>query len=214
MTTKGDATKNRILEAAVDVLIRGGAVALNLDEILAATRTSKGQLFHYFPGGKTELLKASTSRQVERLLGREAPPVLDSMTAWAQWIEQVIALHEMQSETDSCEVAALAGRALDTRAEEREIVAAAFTHWHGLLRGHLEGMRDSGRLRPEASSSELASLVVSAMQGGAVLDKATGSREHLRHALTAAYRYLASFALHAPPSSQNSEESRPPLIKQ
>ena len=52
VTRKGEATKARILEAAADLLVRGNDI--NLDDVMDLTRTSKGQLFYYFPGGKED----------------------------------------------------------------------------------------------------------------------------------------------------------------
>ena len=40
---------------------------------------------------------------------------------------RAIALHEQQSREDSCEVAALAGRALDSDPEARALIGRAFT---------------------------------------------------------------------------------------
>jgi AcrR family transcriptional regulator len=70
-TRKGEATKARILEAATDLLITGNDI--NLDEVMNLTRTSKGQIFYYFPGGKEELMRAAAERHLVRLAQAEAP---------------------------------------------------------------------------------------------------------------------------------------------
>lgn len=53
LTPKGAATKQRIIEGAAAAIRRHGVFALTLDDVLALTSTSKSQLFHYFPGGRT-----------------------------------------------------------------------------------------------------------------------------------------------------------------
>src|ERR1700753_3150036 len=105
-TAKGRATRARILEAAVDMLVAGGAENLNLDEVLRATSTSKGQLFHYFPGGKDDVRSAATQRQLERLVEASTPARLDTWEAWERWIETMVRLHERQGRGDPCEGAA------------------------------------------------------------------------------------------------------------
>ena len=58
LTPKGRATRQRIVDgAAAEIRIRG-AVATTLEDVMAHTATSKSQLFHYFPGGKDQLLLA------------------------------------------------------------------------------------------------------------------------------------------------------------
>lgn len=192
-TAKGTATRNRIVDAAADVLVRGGREAINLDEILAATRTSKSQLFHYFPGGKQELIRVATERQLERLAIASAEP-LNTFGAWQRWIDGIIRLHRKQTRDDACEVAALAGRILDPDPAERNLVGANFSTWYGHLRTGVEAMKTSGLLQGDADAPALAALFITSLQGGAVVDKATGSLDYLEPALRSALAYLRSFA--------------------
>ena len=193
-TAKGEATRARILEAATDLLVSGGVTRLSLDEVMRVTRTSKGQLFHYFPGGKDELAQAATERQVQRITEGGMPAALAGWQDWEDWFGQIIALHEQQSQEDSCEVAALAGRALDSDPEARELIGRAFTGWDKLLRDRLARMQDSGLLDPGAPVGELSSLVLAALEGGAVLDKATGTTSHLQGALRQALKLLRDYS--------------------
>jgi TetR/AcrR family transcriptional repressor of nem operon len=193
-TAKGRATRARILEAAVDMLVAGGAENLNLDEVLRATRTSKGQLFHYFPGGKEEVRRVATQRQLERLIAASTPAALDTWAAWERWIENLVRLHEQQAQDDLCEVAALAARAVDADPVTRADIGRAYEQWMGLLRAGLQKMRSDGLLRADVPVGEVASAVLAAVQGGAVIDKATGSSRHLADALRQVYALLRGFA--------------------
>ncbi len=56
LTAKGAATRRRIVEGAAEEIREHGVSTTTLDDIRARTLTSKGQLFHYFPGGREELL--------------------------------------------------------------------------------------------------------------------------------------------------------------
>ena len=193
-TAKGEATRARILEAATDLLVSGGVTRLSLDEVLRVTRTSKGQLFYYFPGGKDELSQAATQRQVQRIVEGGTPATLAGWQDWEDWFGQIIALHEQQSQQDSCEVAALAGRALDSDPQARVLIGRAFSEWDKLLRDRLARMQDSGLLGPGAPVGELSSLVLAALEGGAVLDKATGTTSHLPGALRQALKLLHHYS--------------------
>lgn len=192
-TPKGAATKARILETAADLLVTGNDV--NLDEVMRLTGTSKGQLFYYFPQGKNELRRAAAERHLARLAAADAPVALKTWQDWEAWIEQLLGLHEQQSREDACEVAALAGRALDTDRVTRDLVGRMYELWTGELRDQLVAMQKDGLLRSDTPVAELAAAMVAAVQGGAVIDKATGSPWHLTHAINQIYALMRSYAL-------------------
>jgi AcrR family transcriptional regulator len=191
-TPKGLATRERILDAAVEVLIRSGRESMNLDDILAATRTSKGQLFHYFPGGKRELVHAATRRQVRRVAEGFAAP-LDTLDAWRTWVDRTVGLHRRQTGEDACEVAAMAARVLEQEPEDRAVLAGTMQAWHRHFAEGVRAMQRSGQLRADADPAAIAALFAAVLQGGAVLDKATGRLEYLEAALGAALAHLESF---------------------
>ncbi|HEX4658285.1 MAG TPA: helix-turn-helix domain-containing protein, partial [Streptosporangiaceae bacterium] len=56
LTSKGAATMQRIVAGAAALIRDRGVANVSLDDIRAATSTSKSQLFHYFPDGKSDLL--------------------------------------------------------------------------------------------------------------------------------------------------------------
>src|SRR5438132_10677974 len=93
LTQKGEATRARIVEAAADLVLARGVGGTSLDDIRAGTSTSKSQLFHYFPGGKSELVHALAEHQAERVLDAQRPwlDTLDSWDAWERWREAVLA---------------------------------------------------------------------------------------------------------------------------
>ena len=57
-TSKGERTKVRIAQAAADLVWDRGVAGVSLDDVLAATGTSKSQLYHYFAD------KAALQREV------------------------------------------------------------------------------------------------------------------------------------------------------
>ena len=192
VTRKGEATKARILEAAADLLVRGNDI--NLDDVMDLTRTSKGQLFYYFPGGKEDLRRAAAERHLARLAQADTPAALATWQDWESWIEQILRLHKQQGQADACEVAALAGRALDTDRVTRDLVGRMYEQWAMALRDQLTAMQASGLLREDAPVSELASTMLAALQGGAVIDKATGSHQHLARSLHQTFVLLRTYA--------------------
>ena len=84
LTTKGAATRQRIIEAA-SAEIREFGVTVTLDDIRARARASKSQLFHYFPEGREQLLLA-VARYEAGLVLSDQQPQLGNLTSWAAWL--------------------------------------------------------------------------------------------------------------------------------
>src|SRR5262245_14044674 len=57
LTARGAATRARIVAAAVDLMYVKGVNAITLDDVRAASSTSKSQLYNHFPD-KDELVRA------------------------------------------------------------------------------------------------------------------------------------------------------------
>ena len=73
LTTKGAATRQRIIEGAAAEIRERGVEVTTLDDVLARTHTSKSQLFHYFPQGKDALLLAVARYEADRVLIDQQP---------------------------------------------------------------------------------------------------------------------------------------------
>lgn len=69
MTTKSDNTRSRILDAAADVFADKGYHEAHMDEIVAASHTSKGAVYHHFPS-KNYIFFALIDKFTQLLEGR------------------------------------------------------------------------------------------------------------------------------------------------
>src|SRR3954466_16269633 len=84
LTSKGQATRQRIINgAAAEIRERGVAVA-TLDDTRGRTHTSKSQLFHYLPDGKEQLLLAVAEHEAQMVF-QDQQPYLGALTSWAAW---------------------------------------------------------------------------------------------------------------------------------
>ena len=106
-TTKGLATRQRIIEGAAAHLRSNDPGVATLDDIRDVTMASKSQLFHYFPGGKEELLLEIARYESARVLEDQQPHLgaLDSWAAWDRWRRALIERYRAQGPT--CPLAAL-----------------------------------------------------------------------------------------------------------
>ncbi len=172
LTARGAATRARIVESAAEQVLAGGVGGTSLDDIRADTETSKSQLFHYFPGGKSELVGAIASFQADRVLGAQEPYLsrLATWDDWRGWRDAVVAHYGSQPHW-GCPIGALANELLGTDPERAAEVTAHMEHWRGLLEAGVLRLRGAGDLSPDADPRALSLAVFASLQGGLLLLK-------------------------------------------
>lgn len=194
-TTKGEHTKARIIQAAADLVLERGVAGTSLDDVRAASATSKSQLYHYFDD-KAALLREVVGAQAERVLEAQRPLLedLDSWAGLARWCDAAVAGMAQNDCRGGCPLGSLVTELADTDPAAREAIAVAFKRWERHLVTGLSAMRDRGELLPDAQPAELAVATMASLQGGLLLAQAARSTEPLQLALHAALRHLRSWA--------------------
>lgn len=183
LTAKGKATRSRIVEGAAAVLREKGVTSATLDDVMARTRTSKSQLFHYFPAGKDELLVAVAQFEADQVLEDQQPYLghLDSWEAWEQWRDLVIKRYEAQG--DQCPLGTLFMQIGRSTPGTRAIVIELMRQWQASLAAGIRALQASGRLPAEMDVERRAAALLTAIQGGVSILLSTGRSTHLRAAL-------------------------------
>jgi AcrR family transcriptional regulator len=194
LTAKGAATRARIVEHAADLVLARGIGQTSLDDIRAQTATSKSQLFHYFPGGKSELGGAIAAFQAQRLLDDQRPALdhLDSWASWAQWRDALLAHYGAQAHF-GCPIGALTAEVAVTDAALAAEVAGHMTRWRDHLERGVQRMIDNGTLRADTDAHAAATAVFAALQGGLLLTRSEQRLQPLEDALDGALRGLRSY---------------------
>jgi AcrR family transcriptional regulator len=185
LTARGAATRARIVEGGAALIRERGIAAVAMDDIRAATSTSKSQLFHYFPGGRTELLAAVAQHEADRVLDDQRPPLDDLSTpeSWRAWQALVVERYTLQGE--HCPLAALTSELGKSSPEARAIVRDLMVRWLALLAAGVRAFRPD-----TADPDETAGIILAAVQGGVNLLMSTGDARYLETALEAATERL------------------------
>jgi AcrR family transcriptional regulator len=183
ITGKGLATRRRIIEGAARVLRERGTAGL--EEIRVATGTSSSQLFHYFPGGKAELMLAVASHEAGLVIEEQRPHLddLGSWGSWEAWAADLLARHERQRER--CGLGLLIGRLDPNDRAGREIVVAMYARWEDALSRGIIVMQAAGEMRADVDAGRAAAALLSGIQGGILLMLAGGTTTHLKAVLEA-----------------------------
>src|ERR1700759_3904909 len=172
LTAKGAATRERIVRAAADLVLDRGVGGMTLDEIRAGTATSKSQLFHYFPGGKSELVAAIAAMQSGRVRAAQQPWLddLSTLASWQGWRDAVVAYYRDLTHK-YCSISALVTEVAPADPALAAEVAAYADRWLGQLTA---GVRKLG-LRAGSDPERLGLAVFAAHQGGLLGLQATDS---------------------------------------
>jgi AcrR family transcriptional regulator len=195
LTPKGAATRARIVEAAADLILARGVGATSLDDIRAGTATSKSQLFHYFPGGKSDLIGAIAAFQSGRVLEAQRPylDTLDTWEAWEGWRDAVVA-HYSSQPSWGCPIGALATELIGNDPGRAAEVAAHLDRWRRYLQAGVTRMRDTGLLRADVDPEGLSLSIFASLQGGLLLTQTMQSSKPLEAALDGALTALRAAA--------------------
>jgi TetR/AcrR family transcriptional repressor of nem operon len=187
LTSRGRATRDRIVAAAAGLMHERGVAGTSLDDVRAVTETSKSQLYHYF-SDKSALVGAVVDRQVQQVLHAQQPELdaIDSMAGLRRWRDRVVASYQQTTCVGGCPLGRLASELAGSDPTARAALIAGFGAWQdGLVRG-LRAMREGGDLADEADPDRLAIGLLAAVQGGLLLAQTAGSVAPLEAALDVA----------------------------
>ncbi len=162
-------TRDRLVNAAVEVFRRRGPGGAGLAEVCKRGNTTKGVLSHHFPGGKAELLTAAikqSSGEVSALLEdliEQSPTVPKTIRAFFDTYADLLDADP----NSGCPVAAAV---VDSSAEDpevRQLAAEAFFEW---TRTIADALVEQGWRREAAR--QMATTTVAAAEGAILLARA------------------------------------------
>lgn len=194
LTPRGAATRARIVAAAVELMYVKGVNATTLDDVRAASNTSKSQLYNHFPD-KEELVRAVVAARAAQVLERERGYLqrFKSFRGLVRWRDALVQRNALRNGAYGCALGSLAGELADQDDQARATLAESFVEWEGLLAAGLRRMRDSGVLRPDADPEKLATGLMAALQGGYLLAETTHDIKPMEIALDMALDHVKSF---------------------
>jgi AcrR family transcriptional regulator len=165
------------VQSAKERMRRHGVAATSMLDAIADAGASRGSLYHYFPGGKAQLIEEATAVACEEY--GAAFTMIETMDA-AEAIPAIVAYWRAQVESSGysagCPVAAAALSGDDTD-DARSLAGAGFASWSGSI----EKMLGTSGV-PPARAGALASLMLSAIEGAVIISLAQHSMEPMEQA--------------------------------
>ncbi|WGL51423.1 helix-turn-helix domain containing protein [Nocardioides sp. BP30] len=185
LTRKGQETRARIVDASALLIREAGAGETSLDDIRAATATSKSQLFHYFPGGREDLLVAVAEHEAAQVLLAQQP-WLDQLgpdEAWVRWHRAVIDHYVALG--SRCPLGSLTTELGKTSPRSRQVITHLYDVWQSKLAAGIDRRPDS------TTDAECgARAILAAIQGGVLMLRVTERVSYLQDALAVSLEAL------------------------
>jgi AcrR family transcriptional regulator len=188
-TRKGLATRQRIIDGAAEYLRSDEPGEMTLDDVRAVTRTTKGQIYRYFPGGKEDLLLEVAKYESERVLDEQQPHLgrLDSWEAWDAWRIALIARYRAQGR--QCPLGSLLNQ-VGTVAGSAEVVTTLLKRWQVFIERGIASMQEQGEVRHDLDVEKMAAAFIVGIQGGVNVLRVTGETTHLESMLDILIEHL------------------------
>src|SRR5215470_7913414 len=194
LTARGAATRARIVDAAASLVYERGTAGTSLDDVMAATGTSKSQLYHYF-ADKDALICEVIKAQLGRITAAQEAG-LHEVTSWdglQRWCDHFVTATRATQGAGGCPLGSLVGELADQSEPARRMLAQCFADWQSYLSEGLKAMRDNGELAARADPAELALTMISALQGGLLMAQATRSARPVELAMNMALQHTAAY---------------------
>jgi TetR/AcrR family transcriptional repressor of nem operon len=194
LTSRGAATRERIIAGAAALIYEQGVASTSLDDIMAATRTSKSQLYHYF-ADKDALVLEVIRRQLGQIIAGQETELreLRTFAGLQRWRDHLVEGTRATGGVGGCPLGSLASELADRSESARERIAACFAEWEGYLVSGFTAMREDGLISAGADPAELAVTVMTALQGGLLLAQTTRDARPLELALDMAIAHVARY---------------------
>ncbi len=183
-------TKERILDAAEEIMLEKSFHSVGLNEILKAVNVPKGSFYHHFESKEqfgVELLKhyvddaSAYKRRV--LLSTDVEP--DPRKRLLTYYESMIAKFLEHEGKCPCLVVKLASEVADFSEPMRKVLADAYVEWGAILESAIREAVEKGRVREDvdpATTSKLAgNFWMGAMQQAIIGRNAESLREALAY---------------------------------
>ncbi len=170
-TSKSDSLRAAMVITAARWLPQRGMAAVNLIEVARSVQAPRGSIYHYFPGGRDQLLgealalaNQSGLRMIDKVAARSDDPqalVEGVFAASARWLDANF--------SGGCPIGA-AVLSAETESEEfSQSIQACFKQWEDVL---AKALRHKG-IASQAQSRELAQCMLIGFEGAMLYAKGT-----------------------------------------
>lgn len=172
-TPKGSATRERLLEAGIELMRGSGLSGAGINELVKASGAPKGSVYHFFPGGKPQMVDEALQAYALRVHDFMRAALRSAATPGAR-VRALFAAFARRLEEGqyrrSCAFGAVCLDLDEDLEALRLTIESAFATWIAMIAAEL-GIADRRRARA------LAGVLLSAIEGAYIRGRAERSGE-------------------------------------
>jgi TetR/AcrR family transcriptional repressor of nem operon len=161
-------TKERILDAAEEIMLEKSFCSVGLNQILSAVQVPKGSFYHYFQSKEqfgVDLLRHYIAEHTARLKRVLLTPDLNAFDRLHAYFNGAIS-QMLEGECKQCCLVAKLGSEVSTFSEPmREVLAEGMRQWRGIYEQMLRDGQEAGFIRKDLDPADAAAFVQDAWQG-------------------------------------------------
>jgi TetR/AcrR family transcriptional regulator, transcriptional repressor for nem operon len=193
---RGEETRLRILRTAADLFHKQGVRATSPDEIIEASRTGKGQFYHYFKS-KAGLVHEVLQEYLDAIQAGRAPLSYE-IASWKdleRWFLAQIELQKSFQMTRGCPFGTIGNEVTENDELIRQDLSLIFELVKNKLAAFFVKEKAKGRLTRRANPEELADFCIATIQGAMLMGKIKRNSMPAESAAHQALAHLKSYSV-------------------
>ena len=195
---RGAETRLRIIRTAADLFHKQGAHATSPDKIIEASRTGKGQFYHYFRS-KEGLIHEVLQTYLDEI--KTGPARVNyEINSWRdleKWFAAQVELQKNHQMTRGCPFGTLGNEVTDKDELVRQDLSLIFEVIKNKLAAFFVREKAKGRLAKQADAERLADFCIASMQGAMLMGKIKRSSQTVETTVQEALAHLKSYLVKA-----------------
>ena len=194
-SAQGAETRSRIIQAAADLFHKQGVHATSPDQVIEASKTGKGQLYHYFKN-KEGLVHEVLQTHLEAIRTGTAPLNYE-IASWQdleQWFIAHVALQKQFRMTRGCPFGTIGNEVTENDELIRQDLSLIFEVVKNKLAAFLIQEKARGALLPAANPEILADFCIATVQGAMLVGKVKRNAKFVETTVREALNHLRQFA--------------------
>jgi len=195
---RGADTRLRIIRTAADLFHKQGARATSPDEIIEASRTGKGQFYHYFRS-KEGLIHEVLLTYLEEIK-TAASRVNYEINSWRdleKWFAAQVELQKNYEMTRGCPFGTLGNEVTDNDELIRQDLSFIFEVIKNKMAAFFVSEKAKGRLAKQANAERMADFCIASMQGAMLMGKIKRSSQTVETTVQESLAHLKSYLVNA-----------------
>ena len=195
---RGAETRLRIMRTAADLFHKQGARATSPDEIIEASRTGKGQFYHYFKS-KDGLIHEVLQAYLEEIK-TQTSRVKYEINSWRdleKWFAAQVELQKDYQMARGCPFGTLGNEVTENDELVRQDLSLIFEVIKSNLAAFFLREKAKGKLVKQANPQRMADFSIASIQGAMLMGKIKRSSQTAETSVQEALTHLKSYLIRA-----------------